>query len=243
MTRPVTIERITVDGGPAPFEALIARPAEPAGPRPSVLLVHDITGAEPDIERNLRIVAGHGYLAMAPLMFTAGTSRAGCIVSTMRSLATGKGSSFGVLERARSVLAGDAQSTGDVAITGFCMGGGFALLEGDARYVAAAPFYGALTTYRMVAADTCPVVGSFGRRDAFIPFGEQRLQRVLDRHGIDSDLKTYPGVGHSFANRIELAPDAVLRVAGMHYDEAVSADAWARVFAFFDARFAAGDAA
>lgn len=239
----VTLERITIDADPAPFEALVARPSAPTGPRPSVLLVHDITGAEPDIERNLRIVADAGYLAMAPLMFTAGPHRLGCIVSTMRSLATGKGPAFAVLERARSVLAADPQSTGEVAITGFCMGGGFALLEGDARYVAAAPFYGALTTFRMVTADTCPVVGSFGARDAFLPLGERRLRRVLDRHGIDSDLKTYPGVGHSFANRIEFAPDAVLRVTGLNYDEAASADAWSRVLAFFAARFADGDAA
>ncbi|BDH55105.1 dienelactone hydrolase family protein [Tsukamurella sp. PLM1] len=208
------------------------------GAAPSVLLVHDITGAEPDIERNLRIVAEAGYLAMAPLMFTAGRNRLGCIVSTMRSLATGTGPAFAVLERARGVLASDARSTGEVAITGFCMGGGFALLEGDARYVAAAPFYGSLTTYRAVTAETCPVVGSFGARDPFIPFGERRLRRVLDRHGIPSDLKTYPGVGHSFANRIEIAPDAVLRVTGLAYDADASADAWSRVFAFFEARFA-----
>lgn len=239
----VTIERVTIDAEPASFEALLARPSAPSGPRPSVLLVHDITGAEPDIERNLRIVADAGYLAMAPLLFTAGPNRLGCIVSTMRSLATGKGPAFAVLERARSVLAADPQSTGEVAITGFCMGGGFALLEGDGRYVAAAPFYGSLTTYRAVTADTCPVVGSFGARDPFLPFGERRLRRVLDRHGIPSDLKTYPGVGHSFANRIEAAPDAVLRVTGLGYDEAASADAWSRVLAFFAARFADGDAA
>lgn len=238
----VTVERITIDAEPAPFEALVARPPAP-GPRPSVLMVHDISGAEPDIERNLRVVADAGYLAMAPLLFTAGPNRLGCIVSTMRSLATGRGPAFGVLERARGALASDPQSTGDVAITGFCMGGGFALLEGDGRYVAAAPFYGALTTFRMVTADTCPVVGSFGSRDPFLPLGERRLRRVLDRAGVPSDLRTYPGVGHSFANRLQFAPDAVLRVTGLGYDEAASADAWARVFAFFAARFADGSAA
>ncbi|ROZ99311.1 dienelactone hydrolase family protein [Gordonia sp. OPL2] len=95
----------------------------------------------------------------------------------------------------------------------------------------------------MVGADACPVVGSFGSHDPFLPFGERRLRRVLDRAGVPSDLNTYPGVGHSFANRLEFAPDGVLRVIGLGYDEAASADAWARVFAFFAARFADGSAA
>ncbi|WP_267617300.1 dienelactone hydrolase family protein [Gordonia bronchialis] len=241
MTSSVTVERITIDAEPDSFDALIARPAEPSGPRPSVLLVHDATGDEVDTERNLRIVAGQGYLALAPLLFTTGPNKLGCIVSAMRSLAVGHGPAFAILERARVTLADDAQSTGDVAIVGFCMGGGFALLEGDARYVAAAPFYGSLTSYRRVRADTCPVVASFGQRDPLLPFGERRLRRVLDKHGITSDIKTYPGVGHSFANQIDAVPDRVLRIAGMHYDADVSADAWDRVFAFFAARFAEHD--
>lgn len=239
MAGEVTIERVTIDARPAPFEALVARPSLP-GPRPSVLLVHDLTGAESDIERNLRIVAGAGYLAMAPLLFTTGPHRLRCIVSTMRSLATGRGQAFSVIESARVALTADDQSTGEVAIAGFCMGGGFALLEGDERYVATAPFYGSLTTYRAVSADTCPVVASFGSRDPVIPFGEHRLRRVLDKNGTPSDLKTYAGVGHSFANRIDSVPDAVLRIVGFGYDEPATADAWSRVFAFFAERFSEG---
>ena len=248
MTANTIVESLVVDcdeslpaaaGDSTSVEALMARPADSDGPLPAVLVVHDITGAEDDIVRTLRIVADHGYLALAPLLFTAGTNRAACIVSTMRSLVSGRGPVFAILESARRRLASDPLSTGEVAIVGFCMGGGFALLEGDARYVAAAPFYGSLTTYRAVMADTCPVVASFGARDPLIPFGESRLRRVLDKHKIPSDIKTYSGVGHSFANRIDSVPDAVLRVVGMHYDEDAASDAWARVFAFLDARFSA----
>ena len=55
MTSSVTVERITIDAEPDSFDALIARPAEPSGPRPSVLLVHDATGDEVDTERKQRI--------------------------------------------------------------------------------------------------------------------------------------------------------------------------------------------
>lgn len=233
------IERITIPGqGPA-LEALLARPAEAADrPVPGVLLVHDITGGEADIEHNLRIVAAAGYNAMAPLLFTAGPSRVRCIVTTMRSLLMRKGPAFALLERSRAALAGDASSTGDIAIVGFCMGGGFALLEADQRYVASAPFYGAVAAYDFIDENTCPIVASFGGHDPATPFGEKRLRRALNKHQVPHDTKTYPGVGHSFANQLDVpGGQKLLRILGLSYNAPATSDAWQRILAFFDEQF------
>ncbi|GEE00083.1 carboxymethylenebutenolidase [Gordonia spumicola] len=231
-----TVEKIVVPGD-EPFEALIALPDSASGPLPGVLLIHDITGAEPDIERNLRIIADRGYVALAPLLFTVGgRRRLTCVVSALGSLSTRRGRSFEVIERARIALAETPSCTGDVAVTGFCMGGGFALLVADQKYAAAAPFYGSVLTHGFAGPDMCPVVASFGSRDPILIRGEKRLAKALDKNGVDHDTKTYPGVGHSFANQMDV-PQSLLRVTGFAYDEDASSDAWDRVFAFFDARF------
>ena len=113
-----TVEKIVVPGD-EPFEALIALPDSASGPLPGVLLIHDITGAEPDIERNLRIIADRGYVALAPLLFTVGgRRRLTCVVSALGSLSTRRGRSFEVIERARIALAETPSCTGDVAVTG-----------------------------------------------------------------------------------------------------------------------------
>jgi carboxymethylenebutenolidase len=82
-----------------------------------------------------------------------------------------------------------------------------------------------------------------------------RLKQILDGHGIDNDVKVYPGVGHSFMNNHpgKLATftgaagtDAALPrvfavvsllsgpLTGMGYDEQATSDARARIAAFFD---------
>mgnify|MGYP000426264305 CR=1 FL=1 len=58
-----------------------------------------------------------------------------------------------------------------------------------------------------------------------------RLERALNHHHIPNDVKTYAGVGHSFAN--DLPGQAFMRIAGFGYDEEVTEDAYRRVFAFF----------
>ncbi|WP_084638257.1 dienelactone hydrolase family protein [Gordonia shandongensis] len=235
----ITVTKTVVNSGNDTFEALVAVPSGIDGPRPGVLVIHDITGSEVDIERNLRIIADRGYVAFAPLLFTVGARRpAACVVSALTSLATRRGRAFEVIEQARATLADLPECTGRVAVTGFCMGGGFALLVADRTYAAAAPFYGSVLTHGFAGPDMCPVVASFGARDPILPRGEKRLTKALDRHGVEHDTKTYPGVGHSFANQMDdRIPPALLRVMGFAYDDAASTDAWDRVFAFFDLQF------
>ncbi|KJR07885.1 dienelactone hydrolase [Gordonia sihwensis] len=236
----MTVDRIIVPAGDDTFEALAAIPVGVDQPCPGVLLIHDVTGDEADIERNLRIIAGRGYVAFAPLMYSAGSRRKiTCVVAALRSLATRRGQAFEIIEVARQTLAQMPMCTGDVAITGFCMGGGFALLVADERYAAAAPFYGSVVTHGFVGPEMCPVVASFGSRDPIVLRGEKRLVRALEKNGIPHDVKTYEGAGHSFANQLDdRFPPRLLRVMGLAYDGEASADAWGRIFAFLADRFA-----
>ena len=60
----------------------------------------------------------------------------------------------------------------------------------------------------------------------------EKLRRATGARNITADIKVYPKAGHSFANQLPAQP--LLRVPGFGYDEAATADAWSRVFAFFD---------
>ncbi|WP_237086222.1 dienelactone hydrolase family protein, partial [Mycobacterium tuberculosis] len=53
-----------------------------------------------------------------------------------------------------------------------------------------------------------------------------------------ADIKSYPGAGHSFANKLPGQP--LVRIAGFGYNEAATEDAWRRVFEFFGQHLRAG---
>jgi carboxymethylenebutenolidase len=65
-----------------------------------------------------------------------------------------------------------------------------------------------------------------------------RFREATAAKQITTDIKVYPGVGHSFANTIPGQP--LLRITGFGYDRAATEDAWSRVFAFFGEHLGAG---
>lgn len=230
-----TLTRISLSApaGPLPADLLVP---DGAGPWPGVVVVHDGFGLSDDIRNNARRFADHGYLALAPDLYARGGLR--CVAATMLAQQRGHGPAVDDLNAARRLLADRADCTGRVGIAGFCLGGGFALVMGSKGFDAAAPFYPSLvTSFARLAEGSCPVVASFGSRDPLNIRGGQRLTRALVDGGIAHDVHTYPGVGHSFANELPAQP--LIRIGGFGYDAAVTADAYRRVFAFFDAHLGA----
>jgi carboxymethylenebutenolidase len=126
-----------------------------------------------------------------------------------------------------------------VGITGFCMGGQYALLGAcTCRGVGAAVvFYGMLayapgldpakkprSPLDAVPDLGCPLLGLFGADDALIPAAEvEELGRRLAKTGRPWELQVYAGAGHAFLN--DTRPE-------LHRPEAAR-DAWGRMVAFF----------
>jgi carboxymethylenebutenolidase len=219
---------------PAPdgeIKAVWETPEGP-GPWPAVVLLHDAVGLTADLRRNARMLADHGYLVIAPDLFSRGPR---CVPGVFRDLLfTGAGRAVRDILAALRRIRDDSSCTGRVAVAGFCMGGGFALLTAPRGFDAAAPFYPTSRgDYAEMLRGSCPMVASYGRLDPINIGRAHRLERVLDDYGVAHDVKTYSGVTHAFANRLPTEP--VLRVAGLGYDEKATEDAWRRVFAFFDA--------
>ncbi|CAM3741955.1 dienelactone hydrolase family protein [Mycobacterium frederiksbergense] len=215
-----------------PIDALVDVP-EGQGPWPGVVVVHDAIGYLPDKEAVSARIAAAGYLTITPNLYARG-GRARCITKVMRAALTKQGPAIEDLLAARDYLRDRPDSTGIVGIAGFCMGGQFALILSPKGFAASAPFYGTPLPKNLeeTLSGACPIVASFGARDPIGRGAPAKLNKAVEAQGIAADVKVYPNAGHSFAN--QLPAQALLRVTGFGYNEAVAEDAWSRVFDFFE---------
>lgn len=215
------------------------------GPWPGVVVVHEAFGVDDVMRRQVERLAEAGYLALMPDLFTAGGARK-CLTATFRALAAGHGRAFEDVESARAQLVALAECTGRIGVIGFCMGGAFALqLASPSRpggpYAASSVNYGRLpgddAELDALLAGACPVVASYGGRDASLKGAADRLDRGLQHAGVPHDVREYPSAGHSFLNDAPNGPrllrPVMRRVLGVGPEPEAAADAWARIEAFF----------
>ena len=221
-------------GGSPALRAELYIPVTP-GPWPGVVMIHEIFGLNEVMRRHAERLALAGYLTLAVDLFGAGGLR--CVMATTRTLVSGRGAALVDIDVAREHLRGRDDCTGKVGVIGFCMGGGFALLTADAGFDAASVNYGQLPRNLPDAvAKACPIVGSYGARDATLRRAAGRLATALDGAGVTNDVKEYPGAGHAFLNETESGPRLLrplLRVAGVGPEPHAAADAWRRIESFF----------
>jgi carboxymethylenebutenolidase len=229
--------------------ARLALPDGP-GPHPGVLVIHELWGLTADIERICERLATAGYAALAAELYGPGP-RPLCVARAIRDLKQaqgeqGMGRAAAALEALRARPEVDASRTGAI---GFCMGGGFALLLAPGHgFAAASVNYGIVPKdAASLLAGSCPVVGSFGRRDLTLRGAARRLDSALTGAGVPHDVKEYPGAGHGFLNDHDGAGDKipfVVRlgspVMGYGPHEEAARDARRRIVAFFRTHLHAG---
>jgi carboxymethylenebutenolidase len=224
------------------LKAAVARPA-PSGPRPGVVVIHEVFGDQPEIRAVCDEFAGRGYVAVMPDLFSAGGPRAVCIARAMSESASGKpGRITGYIEATREWLAQQEDVDGArIGVIGFCMGGAFALAyvgAGRSGVRVASVNYGDVPKDAERLRGACPIVASYGRRDLILGRRPpQLLRQHLEQLGIDHDIKVYDEAGHGFMTEGQ-HPVGRLVFLPMRYGYVAEAavDAWQRVFAFFDAR-------
>jgi carboxymethylenebutenolidase len=232
-------ERIEIDGG-GEMRALLALPegAAPESGWPAVLAIHDIVGFSDDIRRIVRRFSASGYAALAPALFDGAGAPFLCVVRTLRDLQRREGPAFERLEEARHFLADVPEVDGArLGVTGFCLGGGFAMfLAARGGLQVCAPYYGDTPATADELRRVCPVVAGFGERDKSFAVQGERLATHLESLGIPNDVKIYPGVGHSYMNDHGSGVlTSLMRHTPMHaaYDEDAAEDSWRRMLAFF----------
>ncbi|MGO4444954.1 dienelactone hydrolase family protein [Mycobacterium sp. 2YAF39] len=228
---------IKIDTADGPIDAVLAVP-DGQGPWPGVVVVHDAFGYRPDNEATAARIAAAGFVAITPNLYSRG-GRARCVTRVLRELLSQRGRALDDILAARDHVLALPECNGSVGVVGFCMGGQFALVLAPKGFGASAPFYGTpLPRHLSETLDgACPIVASFGRRDPIGIGAPARLEEVVEEKGITADIKVYPDVGHSFANK--LPGQLLIRIAGFGYNDAATEDAYGRVFAFFNEHLAA----
>jgi len=218
--------------------------APDAGTHPGVVLIHDVWGPGELYPELARRLATEGFATLA-LDLYAGEPKIEDPGRFMRGL-----DDPALLRRigaARAQLAGDRAVAGKaVGVTGFCMGGGYALHAacGGLGFAACVAFYGLVSHDHGILHDAagldpakkprdvlaalpelgCPTLGIYGDHDEFVPVADVRaLEAGIRRAGMAGGIELYPGAGHAFLN--ELRPAA--------YRPEAALDAWKKMVAFF----------
>jgi carboxymethylenebutenolidase len=203
------------------------------------VVVHEVFGVDEQTREHTERLAAAGYLVLAVDLFSAGGVRR-CLVSTMRALQRGEGRAFTDIDTGREWLSRSPDQAGGIAVIGFCLGGGFALLTASGHgFAAASVNYGFPPRDLDAHVDgACPIVASYGGRDRLLRGAGAALGTALTAAGVVHDVKEYPNAGHSFLNSAPNGPRVLrplFRVAGIGPDPVAADDAWRRIESFFDA--------
>jgi carboxymethylenebutenolidase len=215
------------------------------GSAPGVVMVHDVWGLA-DHTRDLATrLAGEGFAVLAIDLYR----REARVAITdpgawMRNLSDPQ--VLADIQAGVDFLASEPCSAGRrIGVTGFCMGGSYALMAACAcgGLSAGVPFYGLLSHAHGLLHDPngldpakkprdplfmapglrCPLLGFFGAKDEFVPVDDVReLERKLAQAKPGAEIVVYPDAGHAFMN--DTRPAA--------YRPADAADAWRRMVAF-----------
>ncbi len=212
--------------GSGPMRGYFARPANAAGKRPGVVVIHENRGLNPYIEDVARRLAVANFVAFAPDALTPLGGYPGDEEKAAQL--------FGQLDPAKrtadllasyAFLKARPECTGKVGAIGFCFGGTavnlFAARLPD--LAAAVPFYGGQPTAAEAARIKSPLMLHYAGLDERVNAGWPAFEAALKANGVKYEMFMYPNTNHGFHN------DTTPR-----YDEAAAKLAWSRTIAFFN---------
>ena len=237
----------TRDGDP--IRGWLELPAR-SGPYPGLVLIPDVRGIYEHFRDVARRFAFEGFATLVLDLY----SREGtpdlpdldAVFRWMRALPDRR--VLGDIEGAVRWLASRRDVTpSSIGITGFCMGGQYALMAACTvtGLAACVSWYGMLryaetdevkpeSPLEMAPRLACPYLGLFGAEDGLIPPADvEQLRSILVEARKEFTIVTYPGAGHAFFN--DVRPEM--------YRADAARDAWNKAIGFFRSHLASLPAA
>lgn len=203
----------------------LAKP-QGAGPFPAVIVIQEWWGLNEHIKNVAERYAREGYVALAPDLYhgkvTADPNEAGKLMGALNREEAVK-DLLGAVQHLKALK----EVRGDrIGVTGFCMGGSYALLLPcrTKEIGAAAPYYGEIPDEAALRNLACPILYVYGDADFWITKDEvKRLEASLKKLEKTGEVKIYPGAPHAFFN--DTRKDV--------YRQPEAQDAWRRTLDFF----------
>jgi len=214
-------ESLNIATSNGPTTAYVARPRE--GVNAAVILIQEWWGINEHICDLAGRYADEGYLCIAPDLYRGRLAKDAEEASALMHALTIED---GMETISRSLAT--AEETYEIqqfAITGYCMGGTFALRAACEipELKAAAPFYGDIPEEDVLKNLKVPTLFIAGKRDAWI--NEEKvdgLKEIASKYNLPAEVISYDA-DHAFFN--DTRPEV--------YNAEAAADAWRRVLEHF----------
>ena len=206
--------------------AFVAEPDNADAQTPTVFLIQEWWGLNEHIKNIASRYAAENFRAVAPDLYRGKLAKDPAEAAEfMKALAIEDG-----LDTIRNAVAKVRENYGTnrkLGITGYCMGGTFALraaCELTDEFGAACPFYGDIPPEDVLAKLRTPVIFFAGIKDKWInPEKVSQLKQIALKHELPVETISYDA-DHAFFN--DTRPEV--------YDENAAHDAWRRVLGFFN---------
>ncbi len=217
---------VFLEGGDSTLKAYLVEPDDAEKMYPSVIVIHEWWGLNDHIKDITHRFAREGYVAIAPDLYggkvTTDPDEAGRLMQGLE-----QDDALRILEKTVAFLKERKKvNASRIGVTGFCMGGTYALLLPchSRSIAAAAPFYGDVPPLDTLKNLSAPILFIGAENDFWITSDKtDRLKQELLDLNKEGEVLVYPGVGHAFFN--DTRPEA--------YDHESAVDAWERVKRFF----------
>ena len=231
---------LSIPNGLDSLPCYFARPKNTAGPRPCVIVVHEIFGVHEYIRDVCRRLAHEGYYAITVDLFARYGDATGMTdfkqIYADIVLKTSMEQIFRDLDACVAYLEQDRHADSHcLGMTGFCWGGNITWMYASRapRLKAGVAWYGRLKgdltpsqqqfPLDVVQDLAVPVLGLYGAEDASIPlYLVDQMRELLNKGKSGSDIKVFPHVGHAF--------HAYYRPT---YDEHAAKEGWADMLNWF----------
>ena len=217
----MNVESLNLTTSQGATTAYVARPQADASA--VVVLIHEWWGINDHIRDISGRYANEGYLCVAPDLYrgrVAQDSKEAAALMQALDIQDGTETIRKAIQETQRVY--EAEKFG---ITGFCMGGTFALRTACeiSELSAAAPFYGDIPEEGVLRKLNAPTLFIAANKDGWItPEKVNSLRKAADKYSLPVEIVAYDA-DHAFFNNTR--PEV--------YNAQAAADAWARVLGFF----------